>query len=82
MRTMVNDSGNSLVVIEWIMLRNFWEYYVIDAPTNTKEIKLCYVMGLENELGDVDMHEIKPYILSKTKNLAEVKPADNYTWEN
>lgn len=74
-------SKNTLKVVEHIILRNMWEYYVIDAPTNTDEVKLCYVMGFENELGDVYIPEIQPYIVSRTKKLNEVMPPPNYNWK-
>lgn len=74
-------SKNTLKVVEHIILRNMWEYYVLDAPTNTDEVKLCYVMGFENELGDVYLPEIQPYIISRTKKLSEVMPPPNYNWK-
>lgn len=81
MRTMINEKGQKLKVTEHIILRNFWEYYVIDAETNEGEVKLCYVLGNENELGDVYLPEIKPYILSKTNRLDDLMPAPGFSWE-
>lgn len=74
------DSKTILEVKEHIILKNFWEYYVLESDTNTDDIKLCLVLGDENEIGDVYIPEIKPYIISKTKNLSEVMPAPNYNW--
>lgn len=79
MRVMSNGRHN-LKVIEHIILKNFWEYYVIDTETNEGEIKQCFVMGSENELGDVYLPEIKPYIISRTTNLKEVACAAGYSW--
>lgn len=81
MKTMIDSHGNKVQVIEHIILRNFWEYYVLKAKTNTKKIKLCFVMGVENEMGDVDMDEIAPYIMTRTTNLDEVAPAVGWSWE-
>jgi hypothetical protein len=81
MRTMVNGAQR-LKVIEHIILRNFWEYYVIDAPTNTDDVKLCYVMGAEDELGDVSMSEIRPYVITRTRKLKDVAPAVGFSWKH
>ncbi len=81
MRTMVNQKGTKFNVIEHIIIKNFWEYYVIDDPNNTEDIKFCLVIGDEIELGDVSMSEIRPYVISRTKQLNEVMPpAANYSW--
>jgi hypothetical protein len=76
---MQNDR-TTLEVTEHIILRNFWEYYVLESPTNTDDIKECLVLGFETEIGDVPMSEIKPYIISRTKNLQEVAPAPGFRW--
>lgn len=77
---MVDEHGNKVQVIEHIILKNFWEYYVLKAHTNRKNVKLCFVLGDENEMGDVDMNEIAPYIISRTTNLEEVMPATGWRW--
>ena len=79
MRTMDND-GMKLNIVEHIIIRNFWEYYVTDIPSEDPDIKCCYVMGAECELGDVYMPEIEPYIISRTKNLLGVLPAFGFKW--
>lgn len=70
----------TLRVMEHIILINGWEYYVLDDSNNTAEIKCCFVMGFENELGDVDFDELKPYIKSRTKKLNDIMPATGYEW--
>lgn len=82
MRIMINENGHKLKVLEHIILKNFWEYYVIDSPTNEGSIYQCYVMGFENELGDVDLNEIKPFIITRTKKLNEVACASGFSWED
>ncbi len=66
-------------VVEHIILNNMWEYYV---TTNScqKDIVQCFVVGFENELGDVYMPDLNGHILTRTKNLAEVMPAPNWNW--
>jgi len=81
MRTMIDKDGNKFQVIEHIMLRNFWEYFVLKARSNTKRIKLCLVLGVEDEMGDVDMEEISPYIFSRTSDFSGVLPASGWSWE-
>lgn len=73
--------GIKLKVVEHIILKNLWEYFVCESPTNTDDVKLCLVMGFENEIGDVNIPEIRPYIVLRTKNLQEVMPAAGYQWE-
>ena len=81
MRKMLRvDSEQALEVCEHIILLNLWEYYVLNAETNTDDIKLCYVLGFENELGDVSMDEIAPYIISRTKDFSGVLPAPGFEW--
>lgn len=80
MRTMINENGTKINVIEHIMLKNMWEYYVTDDKHND-DIVRCLVMGFETELGDVSLSEINPYVLIRTKNLNEVMPASDWRWE-
>jgi len=75
---MVKD-GVKINVVKHIILRNFWEYFVTD-DVYQDDIVRCLVMGFETELGDVSLNEIKPYILSQTTDLANVMPAEGYSW--
>jgi len=81
MRTMVKGE-TKLKVVEHIILRNFWEYYVTDEPECYPGVKFCLVMGFETELGDVPMDEIKHHIWTRTKDLKQVAPAGGWSWEN
>ncbi len=67
-------------VHQHIILKNFWEYYL--GETDKNGIAFGYVMGVENEWGDVSMDEIKPYIMTKTTNLEEIMPPEGYYWED
>lgn len=86
MRKMKNKQFNSTInVVEHIILQNFWEYYVTDYHFNKKDypnIVNCLVMGDEIEQGDVNLDEIKPYIISRTKvdKNSELMPAQGYEW--
>jgi len=77
-----NTTGAILNIKEHIILTNYWEYYVTDLNynDNSEEIVTALVMGAETELGDVYLPEIKPYIISRTKELDAVFPAENYSW--
>jgi hypothetical protein len=81
MRKMKSVTSNDVLEInEHIILRNFWEYYIINEETNDADVKLGYVMGFENEIGYVYMPEIKPYVLTRTNDLKNVMPASGYEW--
>tara|TARA_Y100000004_G_scaffold179899_1_gene223999 strand:+ start:2062 stop:2412 length:351 start_codon:yes stop_codon:yes gene_type:complete len=63
-----------------IIAKNFWEYYLEEPDSNG--IAFGYVMGDFNEWGSVDVNELKPYIISSTRNLDEVMPPVGYQWED
>ena len=84
MRRMIKDNLK-LDVVEHIMLRNMWEYFVLadeagDEPDS--DIKYALVMGFNDEIGTVSLSEIKPHIMTRTTDLSEIMPADGYEWEN
>jgi len=79
MRQMTNDT-TTLNIKEHIILRNFWEYFVTDDDTGVPGVFQAFVMGDENELGDVSEEEIKPYIMLRTKELNGVMPAAGWKW--
>ena len=80
--------GNiDLKVVEHIILRNFWEYYVLerelgDVVTHDKDIVYALVMGDDDQIGIVSLSEIKKYIFSRTSDLSELLPATGYHWED
>jgi len=78
--------GNlKLDVVEHIILRNMWEYYVLADEAGDKpdsDIKYALVMGFNDEIGTVSLSEIKPHVISRTSNLDDIMPADGYEWEN
>mgnify|MGYP006059301801 CR=1 FL=1 len=80
MRNMIKGA-TCLKVTEHIIIKNLWEYYVCDAPTNTLDVKLCLVVGDETELGDVYLPEIKPFVVMRTSDLTEVMAAPGWFWE-
>jgi hypothetical protein len=73
-------SDHVLEVSEHIITKNFWEYYLTNEETDDPEVKFGYVMGFEDELGYVYLPEIKPYIMTKTKELTSIMPARGYKW--
>jgi len=83
MRRMVK--GNiKLNVVEHIILRNMWEYYILadepDTHAADPDIVYALVMGDHDEIGTVSLSEIKPYVLSRTDNLSSLFPAAGYEW--
>jgi len=80
------SKGNlKLDVVEHIILRNMWEYYILatedeDSIPNA-DIRYALVMGFEDEIGTVSMSEIKPHVISRTTDLNEIMPAAGYEWE-
>ena len=80
MKEMTNNDGTiTLKIVEHIMTRNLWEYYVTTNKFN-KHIVQCLVMGDFTEIGDVDLDEIKPYIISRTTNFEDIAPASGWRW--
>ena len=82
----MNKGNITLKVVEHIILRNFWEYYVLerelgDVVTHDPDIVYALVMGDSQEIGKVSMYEIKKYIFSRTTDLSELAPAIGYSWE-
>lgn len=84
MRRMINeDNGTVLKVIKHIILRNFWEYYILadESDTPDKDMAFALVMGDATELGSVYLPEIEPYIISRTAELSNgVAPATGHRW--
>ena len=83
MRKMIK--GNlKLDVVEHIILRNMWEYYIMandpDTDSHNPDIVYALVMGFNDEIGTVSLSEIKPYVISRTSRLDEIMPADGYEW--
>jgi hypothetical protein len=80
MRQMQNKYGQ-LNITEHIITKNFWEYYITDETFGDDgDIVQAVVMGFETEIGDISLAEIKPYIITRTRNLNEVMPADGWQW--
>jgi hypothetical protein len=52
--------------------------------TDKDGIAFGYVMGFENEWGDVSLNEVKPYIMTNTTGagLDEIMPPEGYYWED
>ena len=78
--------GNlKLDVVEHIILRNMWEYFILaddpDTSHSDPDIVYALVMGFNDEIGTVSLSEIKPHVISRTSNLDDIMPADGYEWE-
>ena len=76
---MQNSYGSQITVVEHIILKNGWEYYVTDDKFDDGIVR-CVVMGYETEMGDVCMPELKGHIASRTKDLSDLAPCEGWTW--
>jgi len=68
-------------VYGWAATANGWEYYFLDNKKS--DIRLAYVCGYENEMGDVSMTELQPYIRAitfKDADLQDIAPAPECVW--
>jgi len=69
-------------VVEHIILKNMWEYYILktDLDEDDDKWKTALVVGDYTEIGGVSMPEIEPYIVSRTTDLRELIPAPDWEW--
>jgi len=81
MRQMIDEHGNTVDVLEHIILSNYWEYYILEAA-DEDGIAFALVVGDYTEMGSVSMDEIAPYIISRCPpaRLDEIMPAPNWSW--
>ena len=78
-RKMKRIDGDSVVTVySHGITRNFWEYYILDNAKT--DYRFALVDGHEQEMGDVSMNEIKPYLISLTSSLDELAPASGWEW--
>ena len=90
MRIAVSRTNASITmkVVEHIIVKNFWEYYILDDSEHNPNwdikdnIQFAYVLGFENEYGSVSREEIIPYIMTKTRELDELLPPEGYDWDD
>lgn len=75
----MTDGDFTVNVIAHIIVKNFWEYYVTDQRFND-DIIACVVYGDFVEFGDVNMREIRPYVVSLTNHLEGLAPAPGWQW--
>jgi len=67
-----NETKQTIDVIEHIVTRNFWEFYIIEKLDDDRAFALVH--GHETEMGYVSMKEISPHIISRTSELEELFP--------
>ena len=78
MRVM-EKNGKPLEVKEHIMTKNFWEFFLLEEP-DENGVAFALVCGDYDELGYVSLDEIKPFIISRTKQMDGIMPAPGYSW--
>ena len=75
-----------LDVVEHIILRNMWEYYIVadepDTHAPDPDVAFALVMGDYTEMGSVYLPEIEPHVFSRTTHLDEIAPATGYQWRS
>ena len=76
----MRKGNQEVAVIGWAMTKNFWEYYILEKDPTDPEITFCLVDGYCQELGYVDLREIRPYISAMTTNLHEIQAAPGWDW--
>jgi hypothetical protein len=60
--------------------KNFWEYYFLDSKPDSRQNMCALVMGFEQEMGDVHVPEVQPYLMTYTKNMNNIAPAEGWEW--
>lgn len=85
MRRLINTETKKPVeypVKALIITKNLWEHFIFDVPDIPKnsDQQFAFVMGYENEFGYVSLSELRPHVISVTKDLSEVMPPDGYQW--
>ena len=92
----MSDGKQTVKVKRHIIVRNFWEYFIIEPdkdgfetvlpehPTrnDNNPVQFAYVMGHFDEFGDVNLEELVPYIITDTIHLRreEVAPPPGWKW--
>ena len=79
---MIDNHSITETVLEHIILKNFWEYYILERKSYPfgDDIQYCFAMGFANEYGTCSRTEMKPYIMTQTKQLDEIMPPDEWEW--
>ena len=69
-------------VVEHIITKNLWEYYILDDPENVSPegYATALVMGHETEIGGVCLTDLEPFIASRTTRLDEIFPPVGWSW--
>jgi len=82
MRGKSHGENGVCTVVEHIILKNMWEYYILktDLDEDDDDYRTALVMGDYDEIGGVYMPEIEPYILSRTTSLHDLEPPIGWSW--
>jgi hypothetical protein len=83
---MSNEHDTTVQVLEHIILRNGWEYYILEREEAGGGMVgpnwFALVVGDYTEMGNVFMPEIEPYIISRTTQLDEILPPPRWRWSD
>ena len=82
MRGKSHGEDGVCTVVEHIILKNMWEYYILktDLDEDDDDYRTALVMGDYTEIGGVYMPEIEPYIFSRTTCLQDIMPPAGWSW--
>ena len=70
-------TGTVINVVQHVILRNFWEYYI----TEKGDQPFALVVGDFTEMGYIDREEIRPYIMSVCNSgLSDIMSAPGWEW--
>jgi len=82
----LGEDGQTIKIIEHIILKNMWEIYVIQSDKEEEEESLAdgelftLTMGHFTEMGSQWESELKGNIVSRTKELHGILPAEGWKW--
>lgn len=79
-RTFILD-GAEYTVLKHIITRNFWEFYILSEADEHGQC-LAYVLGAENELGNIHLPEIMPYVILVTEDFTDVLAPSGAVWKD
>lgn len=75
----ITNGSSTVEVVEHVMLRNMWEYYLIE-PADDDGIAFALVCGIDVEFGSVYQSDIDQYGISRTTQLDEILPPVGWSW--
>lgn len=82
MKRAMAKGDTTVNVVRHLILKNFWEVYITDRPSDDSDIAEAVVYGYETELGDVYLPDFKGVTISDSEEIDEIAPAPGWSWVN